>query len=258
MKSAAAVGIGAVLVAGVAWLVWERSAPAVRAVHPAAGEVPANFLRIYIDFSEPMGGDDVFEHVRMLDSAGRPIPDAFRELELWSRNRTRLMLYVHPGRVKSGLAMGDDFGPVLEQGKRYTFEVTPGMKSAGGRAMERGFRRELRVGPADAERPDLARWRLEARPERLEIECDEWMDQAGLETWLRVEGVAGRWEVEGRRVGFFPDRPFPPGAYTLVADARLEDLCGNSFQRTFESSPDAVRPEDLPETVSRPFSIPPR
>jgi hypothetical protein len=258
MKSAAAVGLGLVLVAGVAWVIWERSAPAVTEVHPATEEVPANLLRLYVDFSAPMGGDDAFEHVRMLDSAGRPIPDAFREIELWSRNRTRLMLYVHPGRVKTGLAMGNDFGPVLEEGKSYALEIAPGMKSAGGRAARRGFRRELRVGPADTQRPDLARWRLDPRPDRLGIECDEWMDQAGLETWLRVEGVAGRWEVRGRRVDFVPERPFSPGPYTLVADARLEDVCGNSFQRTFESRPDAMRPEALPETASRPFSLLPR
>jgi len=253
----AAIGLAAAaLAAGAGWAVWERSAPVVLAVHPATGDVPANFLRLYVDFSGPMGGDDVFEHVRMLDASGRPIPDAFRELELWSRNRTRLMVYVHPGRVKTGLAMGDDFGPVLEAGKGYTLEILPGMKSAGGRAVRQGFRRPLRAGPPDLQRPDLSRWRLGPKPDRLAVECDEWMDQAGLETWLSVEGVPGRWEILGRSATFFPERALAPGRYALVVDARLEDICGNSFQRPFESPPDAVRPEDLPATFSRPFTIP--
>ena len=257
MKLAAAIGAGLALVAGVAGLVWSRSAPAVTAVHPATQDVPANFLRLYVDFSEPMGGDDVFDHVRLLDSTGRQMTESLRELELWSRNRTRLMVYVHPGRVKTGLAMGGEFGPVLEQGKTYTFEITPGMKSLGGRAVREGFRRELRVGPPQTAKPDLARWRLEARPDRVEIECDSWMDQAGLETWLRVEGVPGRWEVEGRRVRFLPGTPLGAGPHTLVADARMEDVCGNSFQRSFETRPDAARPEELPATASRAFILSP-
>ncbi|MBI3854626.1 MAG: hypothetical protein HY293_02920 [Planctomycetes bacterium] len=256
MKGAAAAGAGLVLVAGVAGLLWIRPAPVVRAVHPATGDVPANFLRLYIDFSEPMGGDDVFAHVRLLDASGRPLPDSLRELEFWSRKRTRLMVYVHPGRVKTGLAMGGEFGPVLEQGKRYALEITPGMKSERGRAVREGFRRELRVGAPQTSRPDLSRWLLEARPERVELECDVWMDQAGLEDWLKVEGVAGRWEIDGRRATFLPEKPLVPGAYMLVADARMEDVCGNSFQRSFETRPDAARPEDLPTAVSRRFVIP--
>lgn len=257
MKSAAAVGIGVLLAAGVAWVAWERPAPAVVAVHPETGDVPANLLRLYVDFSRPMGGDDAFEHVRMLDAAGRPIADAFRELELWSRDRTRLMVYVHPGRVKTGLALGDASGPVLEQGRTVTFEVAPGMKSIGGRPVRSAFRRELRVGPARTAQPDLARWRLDAAPGRVEVECDAWMDQAGLETWLSVEGRPGRWEIRGRRATFVPETPLPPGEYRLVADARMEDVCGNSFQRPFETPPDAKRPEDLPAAVSRTFSIAP-
>lgn len=254
---AAAVALGAALLAGAAWLAWRRAGPEVRAVHPATGTVPANFLRLYVDFSEPMAGDDAFEHLRMLDAAGRPIDDAFRDLELWSRNRTRLMVYIHPGRVKTGLALGDQFGPVLEQGKRYALEIAPGMKSSSGRKVARGFRRDLEVGPPDTTQPDLARWRLEARPDRLEIECDEWIDQAGLETWLAVEGVPGRWEVDGRRVTFHPERPFAPGRYLLMTDAGLEDICGNSFRRPFESPPGSAKPEEKAAVVSRPFLIAP-
>lgn len=249
-------GLLAAGAAAAGWAVWCRSAPAIVAVHPGTGDLPANALRFYLDFSEPMGGDDAFDHLRLLDSSGRPVADAFRDLELWSRNRTRLMVYIHPGRVKTGLAMGGEFGPVLEAGKSYTLLLSPGMKSARGRATASGFRQRLRVGPPLTSKPDLARWTLEASPSGLRIDCDRWMDQAGLEDWLRVDGVAGRWRVEGRRVTFLADR-LPPGRYTLRADARMEDLCGNSFQRSFETRPDAVRPEDLPETVTREFLVPP-
>jgi len=247
MKGAAAAGVGLVLVAGVAGLLWSRSVPVVRAVHPATGDVPANFLRLYVDFSEPMGGDDVFEHVRLLDGEGRPMADSLRELEFWSRERTRLMVYIHPGRVKTGLAMSGEFGPVLQEGKRFTFQITPGMKSVSGRKVREEFRRELRVGPPRTARLELDRWKVEARPDRVEVECDVWMDQAGLETWLSVEGVNGRWTIDGRRLTFRPEKPLAPGSYTLVADARMEDVCGNSFQKPFETRPGAEPANEAPD-----------
>ena|SRR6185503_12033336 len=257
MKGAAAIGAAFVLVAGAAGLLWIRSASAVTAVNPETGDVPANFLRLYVDFSEPMGGDDVFEHVRLLDAAGRPMADSLRELEFWSRNRTRLMVYVHPGRVKTGLAMGNEFGPVLEQGKNCTFEITPGMKSLRGRKVRDGVRREFRVGSPSTARLDLGRWKLSAKPDRVELETDVWMDRSGLETWLQVEGVAGRWAVDGRRATFYPNAPMAPGAYVLTADARMEDICGNSFQRSFETKAGAEPAESPPATVSRGFTLSP-
>ena len=131
------------------------------------------------------------------------------------------------------------------------------MKSLRGRPLRDGFRRELRIGPPERSRPDLARWAVSATAGRVEIECDRWMDQAALEEWLRVDGATGRWEAEGRRARFIPDRPLVPGPHTLAAHARMEDVCGNSFQRPFESPPDAARPEDLPETVRRSFEVAP-
>ena len=255
MKGAAAVGAGIVLVAGAAGLWWARSAPVVAAVHPATGDVPANFLRIYVDFSEPMGGDDVFEHVRLLDGAGRPMADSLRDLEFWSRDRTRLMVYVHPGRVKTGLAMGGEFGPVLEEGKSYALEITPGMKALSGRKVRERFRRDFRVGPPQTARLDLARWRIDARRDRIDLEPDVWMDRSGLETWLKVEGVAGRWSIDGRRATFVPQAPLAPGAYSLVVDAQLEDVCGNSFQRAFETKAGKEDSETPPATVTRWFKI---
>jgi hypothetical protein len=56
-------------------------------------------------------------------------------------------------------------------------------------------------------------------------------------------------------VVFLPEKPLAPGSYTLVSDARMEDVCGNSFQRSFETKPGTERPEDFPATVSRSFVL---
>jgi hypothetical protein len=254
VKPAAAVGLLAFV--GVGFLFWSAQAPAIVAVRPETETVPSNFLRLYIDFSRPMAGEDAFEHIHLLDAAGKPIEDAFREIELWSRDNRRLMLYVHPGRVKSGLALGDQFGPVIEQGKTYTLRILPGMKARNGRVVGTGFRRTLRVGGPDHEGPDLTRWRIEASPQRVEIDCDDWLDHAGLEEFLAVEGVPGLWSVDGRRVTFLPSRRLEPGEYRLVVDARLEDLCGNNFIRPFETPSGATPlPSERPAFVVRTFML---
>jgi hypothetical protein len=254
-----AIGAGILLFAGVGLVYWRAMTPRVAAVYPELDVVPANLLRLYIDFSQPMAGDDAFEHVRLLDAAGRPIPDAFREIELWSRDNRRLMAYVHPGRVKTGLALGDRFGPVLEEGKSYTLEILPGMKSRSGRRLQERFARALTVGPPDHRPPDLAGWTLSPHPDRLEIVCDEWLDHAGLEDFVRVDGVKGRCRVDGRRVTFTPERGFAAGEYRLSVDARLEDLAGNNFIRPFETpSGSTPLPSERPATLVRTFRVPSR
>lgn len=255
MKPAAAVGL--LVLAAVGYVFWTAQAPVLGRVHPETESVPVNLLRLYVDFSRPMAGEDAFEHIQLLDAAGKPIEDAFRELELWSRDNTRLMLYVHPGRVKTGLALGDMAGPVIEEGRTYTLRILPGMKGRNGRRSTSSFSRTLRVGKADHEPPDLARWTLTPARDHVAIETDEFVDHAGLEEFLRVEGVAGRWAAYGRRVYFVPERPLEPGQYRLLADARLEDLAGNNFIKPFETqSGSTPLPSDRPAAVARTFRVP--
>jgi len=230
-----AVAAGLLLFAGVGFVYWRAMTPLVVAVHPELGVVPSNLLRLYVDFSQPMAGDDAFEHVRLLDASGKPIPNAFREIELWSHDNRRLMAYVHPGRVKSGLAIGDQFGPVLEEGKTYTLEVLPGMKSRSGRPLEGRFARRLTAGPPDQRPPDLARWTLLPHPDRLEVVCDEWLDHAGLEDFGgRPPGGPGREQlhqavrdperIHAAAVGAPGGaRPLLPGAFARI-DSRLPNV----------------------------------
>lgn len=255
MKLVAAAGL--LILAAVGLVFWQAQAPVLVAVHPETGDVPANLLRLYVDFSRSMAGEDAFEHIQILDPAGKPIPDAFREIELWSRDNRRLMLYVHPGRVKTGLAMGDQLGPVIEQGKTYTFRILPGMRGRNGRPSPSSFSRPWRVGPPDHASPDLARWTVAASRDRVVVEADEWVDHAGLEDFLSVEATPGRWSVEGRRAVFTPARRLSPGEYRLVVDARLEDLAGNNFIKPFETqSGSTPLPSERPATATRTFRVP--
>jgi len=200
--------------------------PVVVAIHPGADVVPENLLRFYIDFSEPMQGGDAFAHLRLVDKNG-PVADAFRELELWSRGQRRLMVYIHPGRIKRGLTYATTMGPVLREGESFRLEIAAGMKSSSGRAGSGGAK-SFRVGSADREMPDVAKWVCSAGG----IEVDEWLDHAGLEEYVTVDGRGPT--VRGRRLVL----PLAPGEHVLVVDPHLEDLAGNSFVRRFETRPE--------------------
>jgi hypothetical protein len=96
----------------------------VAAVYPGASILPANRLRIYIQFSAPMGHGGA-EHVRILDEQGRALDDPFLPLdtELWSPDRTRITLLFDPGRVKRGILPNVQMGRPLKPGRRYTLIV---------------------------------------------------------------------------------------------------------------------------------------
>lgn len=226
-----------------------RQPPKVVAIHPGADVVPENLLRFYVDFSEPMQGGDAFEHLRLVDKDG-PVKDAFREIELWSRDNRRLMVYIHPGRIKRGLEYRGSLGPVLREGETFVLEVVPGMVSRDGRPMVAPASKTFRAGAADREKPDLGRWTYG----RGVLEVDEWLDQAGLEEFVTLDGQTPR-RVTGRRLEFGQrgtERTENGGAHRLVVDARLEDLAGNSFRRRFETR--ASEPELELEQVERRLS----
>lgn len=219
----------------------QRSAE-VGAIHPGADVVPENLLRFYIDFSQPMQGGDAFAHLRLIDKDG-PVTDAFREIELWSRDNRRLMVYIHPGRIKRGLAFLRSQGPVLREGETFVLEVAPGMIARDGSAVTKAASKRFRAAAPDREKPDLGRWTLSAGV----LEVDEWIDHAGLEDWVRVDGQTPR-RVKGRRLEF----DLGSGPHTVRVDARLEDVAGNSFRRRFETR--AGEPELELDTVERRFS----
>ncbi len=220
--------------------------PEVVAIHPGADVVPENLLRFYIDFSQPMQGGDAFAHLRLVDKDG-PVSDAFREIELWSRDNHRLMVYIHPGRIKRGLEFRATLGPVLREGESLTLEVLPGLLTRDRRPVAKAASKAFRAGPPDREKPDVERWTLVDGV----LEMDEWLDQAGLEEFVTVDGRAPR-RVAGRQLEF----ELGPGEHRLVVDARLEDLAGNSFRRRFETR--AGEPELEAERVERRLSSAPR
>jgi hypothetical protein len=258
-------------------VVYEYSPPAaprgdetiVKTVYPTRDTLPENQLKFYLHFSAPMSRGEVYKRVHLLNSEGKEVDRPFLQLgeELWDDSGTRLTLLFDPGRVKRGLKPREELGPILEEGKSYTFVIDREWPDAASNPLAASFRKEFKTTPLDETQPDLETWKL-APPaagttDALVARFPEPFDHAMLERVVNVvdaEGktIGGTIEIDEHetRWKFRPDANWKGGAYRIVVDTALEDLAGNSIAHPFEV--DVLRPiqsDVKARTVTRQFEI---
>lgn len=219
----------------------------VAAVFPSANRLPENTLRFYVQFSGPVARTDIYTHVKLMRDDGKAVAFPFLELDeqLWSPDGTRLTLLFDPGRVKRGLKPREEDGPILEEGRRYTFEVDGNWRDLEGRPLVARHTKTFDVGAPDDDPVWPEDWSLMApragSDSPLIIRLAKPLDRAllGRMIWVRDtrgEPVDGTVTVGGgeRVVTFAPKGRWPKGEYKVVVDARLEDVCGNRVGEPFE------------------------
>lgn len=230
---------------------WPDRPPATRveSVSPSGAVLPSNLLRVYVHFSAPMGRHPALPHVRLLDADGQRVPEAFVDVPkgLWDPDRTRLTLFVHPGRVKRGVGPNQVLGLVLREGQTYHLRIDAALRDARGEPLAEPFDMRFTAGPADYESPAPQRWRLHppvAPDAPLTVDLDAPADRGLLARLPWVENasaqpVPGRVTVDARGSSwhFVPDAPWSPGDYSLVVPQVLEDPSGNRIDRLFEGAP---------------------
>lgn len=219
----------------------------VEAIFPSGDEVPANLLKFYVHFSRPMReGREVFDHVRLVDEHGREVPDPWRPTELWSADARRLTLWVHPGRVKTGVNLREQIGPVLVPGGRYTLVVGAGLRDAAGQPLARDAGKSFTARDADHGRPLAdAPWQVTApraaTRDAVNVAFPEPLDCHLLERSLEIRDAGGHAIAGVATLGaaerswrFVPSAPWLAADYALHVDERLEDLAGNTPRKPFE------------------------
>ena len=196
------------------------------------GTVPSNLLGFHVSFSAPVPTLE-----RQLIGPDGPDGEAFADVALWSEDRTELNVLLHPGRTKTDIPFASDLGPNLVEGQAYTLVVN-------------GVEHAFEVGPADHRRPVPEDWLVDGTTLRFDER-------------LRSDLSARAWQIEGAEdVGIdagpswvAPAEPLPPGDYAWVRIGRVEDLAGNTPERTFDAPADeAVRPD--PVVTRFPFTVP--
>jgi len=239
-------------------------------IYPAATELPANVLRFYLEFDQPMPRGEVYKHVRLLNEKGDKDPLPFLEIddELWNADQTRVTLLVDPGRIKKEVRPRIDLGPVFEPGKKYTLVVSGKWPTLSGDRLGKDVTKPITAAAALDGALEPKSWTVtppKGRDGALTVAFGRPMDHPLLARCLTVlkpdgEPLAGAGEPadQDRAWKFRPAAPWQPATYTLRVDPVLEDVCGNRVGRPFEvdllrPAPKEVKagPVDLPFVVGR-------
>ena len=241
-------------------------------IEPNVDKVPANHLKFYLHFSEPMERGEAFRYLRLveIDSEGREkaeVPEPFREVELWDETFTRMTVWFHPGRQKPGVNLNLEIGPVLEEGRKYRLEISPEWRTESGGILAGPLMKEFKAGKMDEVQPDPVSWGSgygmngEGQPVAI-IHTGEVLDpeSARRRVQIFIGEKAIAFAVEQNRIQF----PYSAGkldSFRVIVDPGLEDLAGNSVARPFnlnlEENPDFVeRTEPVEVTFPRKITLP--
>ncbi len=237
-------------------------------VYPSGDVIPENQLRMYIEFSAPMGRRSGIEYVALLDKRGKAVEGPFLPLdyEFWNADRTRFTVFFDPGRVKHDILPNRQMGRALEAGKTYTLLVRSEWQDANGLPLKESFRRTFRVGPPDTHPLDTAQWRIEppkaGAQTPLVVTFPEPVDHGLLFRALGVRRsgavIDGDVTVGANETqwSFTPHQPWQAGDYNLLALSILEDRAGNQIGRAFEvDNFETVDKGPDPRTVTLPFRV---
>ncbi|HUQ93572.1 MAG TPA: hypothetical protein VM120_17965 [Bryobacteraceae bacterium] len=241
----------------------------VERIYPTAAELPANVLKLYVQFSAPMSRAEAWRHIHLIDEQGTEVKLPFLEIEeeLWDRETRRLTVLFDPGRIKRGLVPHNEAGPALIAGRRYQIVIDREWLDGTGTPMAAEYRKPFRVRAEDRTPPSVSNWKLQ--PPRagswdaLQLDFPEPLDAALLQRLLWVEEKQGR-RVEGKvqvenqeaRWLFQPAAAWNAGHYVLRAGTLLEDLAGNRIDRLFDVDAfEKVEMRTKEKTKAIPFQI---
>jgi hypothetical protein len=244
------------------------STTVVTRIYPSASVLPENLLKFYVHFSAPMCRGHIYDHIRLLDHAGKPVELPFLEIdeELWNPDMTRLTLFIDPGRIKRGVRPLEEIGPVLEEGKSYTLAIDRSWQDAEGLPLKENYRKRFTAGPAQRQPIVTDAWKVSAPTagsvEPLEILFPEPLDHALAKRLIEVldrkrQAIAGETSLgEGeQRWKFVPTKPWVAGLYYIVVQTTIEDLAGNNVGKPFEVDVfEGVR-QQVSDSVSLNFEV---
>ncbi len=221
----------------------ERTAQYLRVIRvmPSVSVLPANALRLYLEFSRPVFAKDVHTWIRLRDNTVEKWVDTpFVEIPqgLWDGEQRRLTLIFHPGRIKREVGPNRALGPPLASGHDYTLVV----EAPSGARFEHHFQ------ATDADRAEVnpATWSTTSLGDQsLRVDFGEALDPYLVERSVRVEKELG--EPVEAQVEVAPSGEYlllgqlpEAGQVRLRVHHRIEDLAGNRIGSLFdrELSPD--------------------
>lgn len=222
------------------------AATSITQIYPTADALPANLLRLYIQFSAPMRKGTAWQYIRLLDESGTLVKLPFLELdqELWDREGRRLTVLFDPGRIKRGVLPREQEGPALVEGRSYILLIDSRWPDENGQPLLRELSKRFRVTSELRQGIDLKQWKLQSpsagsrNPLTLEFPTplDFALQQRMIQVLHNGTEVVGKVTVEAgeKQWRFTPDALWKAGVYEVRVDTALEDLAGNKVGRPFD------------------------
>lgn len=235
----------------------EATTPRLVSFAPSQAVLPANTLRLYLYFSEPMARGQVREMVSLVTDDGTPVASPFLSLEteLWDPTQTRATLLLDPGRIKQGVSPNVAGGAPLQEGKSYRLTVAPEMRSAAGHPLGTPVSVAFRVGPPERRAIAPETWEILAPAAGshapLSLVFDRIMDSGAVLRLVTLQApdgqpVQGRITSDGGGWSMIPDSPWQAGSYSLIVDPELEDISGNTIGAPFDAAPGTIGTDTQP------------
>lgn len=236
--------------------------PKVVKIFPEERVVPENILCFHVLFNQPMSRQrDAYGYVKVYHE-GEEIPTIWKHTSTWAENGKLLVLMIHPGRVKRGIAHP---GEILSKGKTFKMVIGVEIKDAYGRSLLQEATKEFEIGEADYKVPKMKKRDMELPEERdlspITLKFSEPMDYARMVEGTQLLNKDGA-EVEHRvecvndnLFRFYPQENWESGQHELVLTRLVADLSGNQLDRKFEVKTKPSE-EDLLEKRVIKFTIP--
>lgn len=240
--------------------------PRITAIYPTAHVLPANHLKFYLHFSQPMRQGVFLQYCRLLDDHDQPVLEPFRETELWNEEGTRLTLWFHPGRQKTGVNLNVELGPIVEPHRHYRLIISGQWPSAAGVPLGDDVEKTFQTSARATAQLEASAWKIippaAGTKKPFEVRFPAPLDSALLQRCLRISDSAGK-PVAGssqlvdseKSWRFVPRDSWFPAKLTLEVDSILEDLAGNSLARPFQVDLAGPAPKKVSAIVRVEFEI---
>lgn len=225
----------------------DATTPRLVSFAPSQAVIPANTLRLYLHFSEPMARGQLREIVSLATADGAPVTNPFLSLEaeLWDPSQTRATLLLDPGRIKQGVGPNVAGGAPLQEGQSYRLTVSPKMRSAAGRQLGSPVSVAFPVGPPERRAIAPETWEIlpptSGTHAPLSLAFDRIMDNGAALRLITLQGpdgqpVQGQITSDGGGWSLIPEQSWQAGRYSIVADPELEDVAGNTIGAPFDAA----------------------
>jgi hypothetical protein len=235
----------------------EVTIPKLISFAPSQAVIPANTLRLYVQFSEPMARGQLREAITLIQSDGGAVPSPFLNLEteLWDPSQIRATLLLDPGRIKQGVGPNTQAGAPLIPGESYALVLSEHMQSATGVMLGTNVTLAFRVGPAERRAVDPAEWQILAPPAGshapIAVAFDRIMDSGATQRLLHIQDslgnrLRGAMTSDGGGWSFTPVQAWQAGDYHLIVDPELEDVSGNTIAAPFDAASGTIGAEQAP------------